>query len=489
MTFWRGILLGAVGVLGLGALGAVAFGRPLVKAAMGRMLKRVLTDRYDRNLFEGYTMLQQRPPRLQVEIALRAQAGKPLSRPWGTPKRFLHLDNLMFVPAQLAQLPTPDATPVETRTLIGPHAPRPLELGIPILISGMAYGLSLTGAAKLALARGASLAETATNSGEGGFFPAERKGATRYILQYTRGGWPSDPELLRQADAIEIQAGQGAQAGSRQSTPAHQLRDEYRQALGLPQGQAAVIHSRFPGVDQPEDFRPLVQRLRDQAGGIPVGIKFAAGHRLEADLQVALDAGVDFVTIDGAQAASHGGAPLTEDDFGIPTLMAVARAGRFLAEAGAKGRVSLIVSGGLSTPGEFLKCLALGADACAIGTAAVLAMCHTQIAKVLPEAAPTELIWHDGRYTERFDVDAAARDLTGYLHSCAGEMVIGARCLGRTRLQDVQRADLCALDPETAAVCGVPLAWHPWGEPAPGTAPEPPAWAVPGRAATPPPVH
>lgn len=467
MTFWRGILVGVAGALGLGTLGAVAFGRPMLRAALGRVIRRLMTDRYSENLFEGYTMMQQRPPRVMVEVALRAQEGKPISRPWGTPKRFVHFDNLMFVPAQLAQLPTPDDTLVETGTIIGPQAPRPLELGMPILVSGMAYGLSLTGAAKIALARGASLAETATNSGEGGFFPEERKNARTYILQYTRGGWPSDPEILRQADAIEIQAGQGAQAGARQSTPAHKLRGPYRQALGLPEGKPAVMHSRFPGVDRPEDFAALVNRLRDVTDGIPIGIKFAAGHRLEADLQVALDAGVDFVTVDGAQAASHGGAPITEDDFGIPTLMAVARAGRFLEEAGARGRVSLIVSGGLSTPGEYLKCLALGADACAIGTAAVTAITHTQVTKVLPYEPPTELVWHDGKHTEKFDADAGARDLAGYLHSCAGEMVIGARCLGRTSLHDVTRDDLCALDEVTAAVCGLPLAWRPWDEPAP----------------------
>ncbi len=475
MTFWRGVAWGAGAVVGLGAIGAMTMIRPLMNRMARSMAGPIFHDgKYDENLAEMMTVNLGRNPRVLLETFLRAERGKAISRPLYTPKKFLSFDDLTFIPAQMAKLPTNENEHIDLTTVIGPKAERPLKLDLPVMISGMAFGLSLSDRCKIALAKAASKVGTATNSGEGGFFRKEREHAKHYILQYTRGGWPSDPEILRQADAIEIQVGQGAQAGTPQATPGWKLTDEERQSLGLPRGQDALIHSRFPGVDAPEDFRDLVSRVRFMAGGIPVGVKIAAGHNLEADLRVALDAGVDFVTVDGAQASSHAAQPITLDDFGIPSLMAVTRAARVL-----KGTdVTLIASGGFMTPGEMLKALALGADAIAVGAAAIMAATHAQMLKIAPLEPPTQLIWHDGKHRDQFDIEEGARDLANWFNAVADELVSGVRAVGKRSVHEVSREDLCAMTPEAAAITGAPLAWR-----APGELPEAihlPGWTQPG---------
>ncbi|HEY3368423.1 MAG TPA: FMN-binding glutamate synthase family protein [Symbiobacteriaceae bacterium] len=457
MSFWRGVALGAGATVGLGIISSALFARPLVNKAVGSALRPIAGDgKYDENLAEMFTSAVGRHPRVLLETTLRAEHGKAISRPLYTTKQFLHFDDLMFTPAQLAKLPTGENDRIDMATVIGPNAARPLTLDLPVYITGMAFGLSLSDRCKIALAKGASLVGTATNSGEGGFFPKERRHAQHYILQYTRGGWPSDPEVLRQADAIEIQAGQGAQAGSPQSTPDWKLTDEERRSLGLTAGEDALIHSRFPGVDSPADYGALVRRIKEAAGGIPVGIKIAAGHWLEDDLRVALDAGVDFVTVDGAQASSHSAQPILLDDFGIPSVIAVCRAARVLKGTG----VSLVVSGGFMTPGEILKALALGADAVAVGAAVIMAATHAQWLKIAPFEPPTQLIWHDGKHRDKFDIEEGARDVANWFKAVTDELVTGVRCVGKRRVHDVSREDLVALSPALAAIAEVDLAWN-----------------------------
>ncbi|HWI60200.1 MAG TPA: FMN-binding glutamate synthase family protein [Symbiobacteriaceae bacterium] len=461
MSFWRGVAWGAGAAAGAGIIGAVLAARPLVNQLAGGVAGRIMGDgKYDENMAEMFTSAVGRHPRVLLETFLRAERGQAISRPLYTTKQFMHFDDLMFVPAQLARLTTNENERIDLTTVIGPRAARPLKLDLPVFITGMSFGLSLSDRCKIALAKGSASVGTATNSGEGGFFRPEREHAKHYILQYTRGGWPSDPEILRQSDAIEIQVGQGAQAGSPQKTPAWKLTDEERQSLGLPKHEDALMHSRFPGVDRPEDFRGLVERIRSQVDGIPVGVKIAAGHRIEADIKVALDAGVDFVTVDGAQASSHASQPILLDDFGIPSVMALCRAAKVLEGTG----VSLIVSGGFMTPGEILKALALGADAVAVGAAPVMAAVHAQWQKIAPFEPPTTLVWHDGKHRDKFDIEEGARDVANWFNAVADELVTAVRCVAKQSVHDVGREDLCAMSPDIAHVTGLPLAWHGEGD-------------------------
>src|SRR5690606_1689334 len=311
-----------------------------------------------------------RRPGLQtiVETSLRAHQGTPLYRPLGSPRSWPNMSNLVFRFAQVARRPAAHDEPVDLAVTLGPRAERPLRVDIPIVISGMAYGLALSARAKLALARGATLAGTASNTGEGPMLPLERQLARRLIVQFGRASWGKDRAWLRQADMIEIQVGQGAAGGAGGAVIAARTSPELRALLGAKAGVDAITYSHHPEWPAGAPLRDLVDRLREWGEGVPVGVKLAASGDLEDDLAACLDAGVDVIALDGGQAATRGSPATLQDDFGLPTVHAVVRAERFLREAGRRDEVSLIVSGGLYTPGDYLKAIALGADAVYVGT-------------------------------------------------------------------------------------------------------------------------
>lgn len=430
--------------------------RSAVNETVDKAITRMVRDQYPESLAEMVAATRKVGGVNVLEIAMRAAQGAPVARPLGSPLHFSPWEKLLFNPVHLCRFPTPENVPIATAVTIGRRARRPLTVAIPVMIAGMSFGGALSKRAKIALARAATAVGTATNTGEAGLLEEERAAARLLIGQFNRGGWLNDPEKYRRLDAIEIQLGQGAQGSTAQRTRARNIGPDYREAFGLAEGQDAVIHSRLPGVDSPEAFVQLVRRLRAETG-VPVGVKLAATHHLERELAVALEAGVDFVTVDGAEGGTHGGAPTLQDDVGLPTLYAVARARDYLARQMATGDVSLIAAGGLITPGQMLKAMALGADAVYIGTAAVMAMIGDQAVEAVPFEPPTSLVVYTGKMTDKLDVDRAARNLQRFLNACVTEMEQVAVTLGRTALSDISRSDLCALDPVVARATGVQL--------------------------------
>ncbi|BAD39915.1 FMN-binding glutamate synthase family protein [Symbiobacterium thermophilum] len=430
--------------------------RAAIDETVDRALARVVRDEYPESIGEMVGALRKVGGLNALEITMRAAQGAPAPRPLGSPLRLSPWDKLLFNPVHLCRFPTPENVPIDTAVTIGPRARRPLTVAIPVLIAGMSFGGALSKRAKIALARAATAVGTATNTGEAPLLEEERAAARLLIGQYNRGGWLNRPEQYRRVDAIEIQPGQGAQGSTPQRTSARNIGPDFRAAFGLEPGQDAVIHSRLPGVNSQADFIRLVRRLRAETG-VPVGVKLAATHHLERELAVALEAGVDFVTVDGAEGGTHGGAPTLQDDVGLPTLYAVARARDFLVRQKAAGDVSLIAAGGLITPGQMLKAMALGADAVYTGTAALMTLIGEQAAEALPFEPPTSLVVYTGKRTGELDVDRAARSLQRFLNACVREMEMVAVTLGRTALSEIGRSDLCTLDPVLARATGVQL--------------------------------
>jgi len=430
--------------------------RSAVNETVDKAITRMVRDQYPESLAEMVASTRKVGGVNTLEIAMRAAQGVPVERPLGSPLHLSPWEKLLFSPVHLCRFPTPETVPIATAVTIGRRARRPLTVAIPILIAGMSFGGALSKRAKIALARAATAVGTATNTGEAGLLEEERAAARLLIGQFNRGGWLNDPGRYRRLDAIEIQLGQGAQGSTPQRTSARRIGPDFRAAFGLAEGQDAVIHSRLPGVDTPEAFIRLVRRLRAETG-VPVGVKLAATHHLERELAVAPEAGVDFVTVDGAEGGTHGSSPTLQDDVGLPTLYAVARARDYLARQMATGDVSLIAAGGLITPGQMLKAMALGADAVYTGTAAVMAMVGDQATEAVPFEPPTSLVVYTGKMTDKLDVDRAARNLQRFLNACVTEMETVAVTLGRTALADIGRSDLCALDPVLARATGVQL--------------------------------
>ncbi|WP_369414656.1 FMN-binding glutamate synthase family protein [Collibacillus ludicampi] len=463
-TFWQTIIITFICVIAglmIFSILLVLVSRFMISLLVHRTLVRFMSDRYAENLWELASALTRMSPQLVLENALRSHKGGVIERPMGSPRKFLHLDGLVFSPAQLAVLPCPEDIPVETTTVIGPSSENPLVLDIPLLISAMGCGVGVSEQTKIALALGATMAGTATNTGEGGFLPEERKLAKHLIIQYHSGKWTKSPEILKQADMIEIHFGQGASVGAPSLIPPEYLQGRARQIMGLKPEETAVLHSRHEEIQEPSDLKNLVDHLRTLTGGIPIGVKIAASGMIEKDLQVALDAGVDVIAIDGGQAGTKGSLPILEDDFGLPTVYALSRAVRFLEQSGQREKVSLIIGGGLFTPGHFLKALALGADAVYLGTSVLFAMTHTQVTKTIPWEPPTQLVFYSGSHKEKFDPARASLYLSNFLNSCMEEIKIAVRALGKSSIKEVNKSDLVALDDLTAKVTGVQSAYEP----------------------------
>jgi glutamate synthase domain-containing protein 2 len=460
-TFWTvffAVLAAAVAV-GLVLLAVMpTLDRYLMNRLADRLLRAVVDTKYPMNLASFLSLARRANPQVFLENMLRAEKPTALERPMGTPLEFSPWDQLKFNPAQVHRLPTPEDVAIATDVTLGPRAARPLHVAIPILITGMSYGGALSARTKRALALGANQAGTATNTGEN-FLPDERRAAERLIVQYHRGDWPLSaqhhPEWLEQADAIEIQIGQGAQAGVSLRSRAANVTPEMQAVMGLKPGEDAVIRSRLQGVDGPRDLIRLVRDLKDRYP-VPVGVKLAPSGRLADDLAYLVEAEPHFLTLDGGEGGTHGGPPILQDDFGLPLMAAIHWTDQYLREQRVRHRVQIIAAGGLRTPGHFLKAMALGADAVYIGFAALMAMAASQAVRVLPWAPPEALFYESGPKKDRLDVDRAAEGLANFLKAATDEMRYGAMALGHTALADVSRDDLIGLDPWTAAIAGVP---------------------------------
>lgn len=434
--------------------------RRFIDSLIDSAVARLVQDEYTENLAELLTTAQKVSPRVLLETVLRAEKGRPLTRPFGSPVILSAWEKILLNPVQTFHLPTDEGIKIDTSVTIGPLAKRPLRLEIPLLIAGMSYGGALSLRAKVALAKAATQTGTATNTGEAPLIKEEREAARFLIGQYNRGGWLKEDEDLAQLDAIEIQVGQGAQGSAPMVTKATNIDADFRRAFDLGNDEDAVIHARLPGVEKPRDLQRLIARLRRDFE-VPVGVKLASSHHLEKELSFLLEEEVDFITIDGAEGGTHGGPTTLQDDLGLPTLPALIRAANFLEKKGLKRKTTLIITGGLTTPGHFLKALALGADAFYVGTVAILALIHRQAIRALPWEPPTSLVLYSGKRKLDLDEQRATQSLVNFINSCRQEMEQAVISLGKTSFHSLDRQDLVTMDRDIAAAAGIDYGYYP----------------------------
>ena len=452
---WLLILILTLTLFSLIFVAPILFAKPILRKVIGKIIgktaKRLLSDKYTQNLSELWSSLNRFSVQNLIETGLRAENGKVITRPLGTPKHFLGFENLMFSPQLMTKFSLQESTKVDMQVTIGPNAGKPLTISIPLMIGAMAYGLALSEEAKRALARAAKTLQTTTCSGEGPFLPEERTDAGKYVLQICRWQWGArTPEQIASADMLEVEMGQGADMGS-VLVEAVELQGRAQVLAGLAPGQPAVSFPAPPGVQTPEDWPGFMTSLRQRANGIPIALKLMATGHLEDDLAVAVDLGFDAVILDGAQGGSHAVTPIKQDDFGIPSLNALVRAVRYLKNS----PISLIVAGGYFTPGQCLKALALGADAVYLATVPLFALVHSQVEKAIPWEPPTTLIYYDSPTKTKLNIDLAANNVVNALQSMVLEMEEGIRGLGKASLKELNPDDLVALDALTAEITGV----------------------------------
>ncbi len=397
-----------------------------------------------------------------LENSLRSETGDILHRPLGSSKKWPHLDPITFIPAQVSPSPIDGDEDVDISVTIGPKAKKPMDIQIPLMISGMAYGIALSEQVRLALAEAAKNVGTAINSGEGGVMPEELDTAGKYILQFSKTEWSKEEEKIKRADMIEIKFGQGALFGIGGRISPNNLTGRAREIMGLKEDEEAVIYEHFFENQTLNDIKKLIEKLRGLTGGVPIGVKIGTGGKIEDDLDHLIDLGVDYIAIDGGQAATLGAAPILSDDMGIPTLHAVVRAVKHLEKRGVREQISLIVSGGLFIPGHFLKVLALGADAVYIGSAILFAVSHTQSLNALPFEPPTQVIWNQGKYKDQFKQEDGVKTAEKFLTSSVEEMKMALRAMGKRSLKELSKKDLVSYDELTSKMVGIPFTFQPW---------------------------
>ena len=444
----------------LGIVG-IFLGRVIADRLVDTIVKRLMTDPYPENLTEMVNVFAKEGAIRVLESDLRAADGKPLKRPFGSAQHMSGWEQLMFNPVYLSKPPLELKEEIDLGVTIGPMAKRPLQLEMPVLIGGMAYGVGLSRNARLALAKGADVVGTAVNAGVGPLLAEERKLTRRLVLQYHRGNWGKDDDTLLKADMIEIQLGYGALGSAPVSVDPEDISPEFRQFMKLsPQG-GLRLNSMLPEVKDGRELSTLVEQLKIKTGGVPIGVKIGATHWLERELEVICRTGIDFIAIDGAEAGINFGPAALLDDVGLPTLPALCRTVEYLRRHRLRRKISLIISGGFVTPGQFLKALALGADAVAIGTIIVLAMSHTQITKTIPWEPPTELIYERGKMKEELNMAIAEKNVTNFLKSCREEMALVMRSLGKSSIDQIGIEDLSGLNTEVITITGVAPTWSP----------------------------
>jgi len=416
-------------------------------------------------------------PGIIEDIQAKAELGRYRIRGFGTlrPRIWSTFDDLTFVPSGLTRIPLEGyREQCSTKTVLGTRfAKKPIELDIPVMITGMSYG-ALSWNAKVALSRGARMAGSSSTTGDGGMLPAERENAKVLIYEVLPSRYGMNVHDLKRADAIELTIGQGAKPGTGGLLLGAKVSDEIAKIRDLPSGVDQRSPCRHPDFLGPDDMVIKIEELREATDWqVPIFVKLGAA-RVYDDVKLAAKAGADVVVIDGMEGGTGASPDLLQDHTGIPTLAAVCEARAALEELGLYGIVQLIIAGGIRHGSDAAKAMALGADAVYVGTAALIALncnkplyvedyhaigaapyachhCHTG-------RCPVGIATQDPTLTARLEIDAAAERVSNWLHATTSEIQILARACGKRDIHDLEPEDMRALTMEASFITGLPLA-------------------------------
>jgi glutamate synthase domain-containing protein 2 len=387
------------------------------------------------------------------EVKQRALTGKPPVSGGRTIKlNKVSFDDLVFIPKQLTGRPVDYfREDIISETIIGKTSKHPLKLKIPIMIGAMSFG-ALSKEAKIALAKGASLAGTSTNTGEGGMLPEERENANILIVQYSTGRFGITDEVLKIADAIEIKIGQGAKPGQGGLLPADKVTEDIAKIRNVPLGKDVHSPPCHPDIFTIDDLKRKVKWLRELTGGKPIIIKLGAGN-VEEDVKLAMKAEPDAIAVDGMEGGTGAAPRIMLDDFGIPTLAAVVKARKAMGNT----KQELIVAGGLSKGADVAKALALGADAVYMATPCLVAMGCIYCKMCYKGKCPMGITTQDPELRARLAIDDAAKNVANFLTACTEEVKMAAAACGKKNIHNLDRNDLMSLSLLAERVTGIPL--------------------------------
>ncbi len=470
-------------IYGLG----VAAGVPEVRVREGALQLRLARARREE---AGVVMAEDAPGRKDVlgrsriftpevinDIHIKAELGRYRMRGFSIFKPIPHWDELVFLPGTLTRFVIEGyREKCETKTVLGARfAKHPLELDIPIYITGMSFG-ALSLEAKMALAKGASMAGTATCSGEGGMIPPERDYSTKWYYQCIQSRYGFNPHHLMLADACEFFIGQGCKVGLGGHLMGQKVTEQVAEMRSLPAGIDQRSPARHPDWLGPDDLSLKVQEIREATDyRIPIQLKLGAA-RVYDDVRMAAKCGPDIIYLDGAEGSTGAGPHIATEETGIPLMAAIPEARRALEDVGLADEIDLVVAGGIRNGADVAKCLSLGAKAVAIGTTALMALnCNKEIPGVtdyegtvgVPAGqcyhchtgrCPVGITTQDPELRKRLVVEEASERVYNLLTAMTMELQMLARACGKTNVHSLEPEDLAALTIEASAMARVPLA-------------------------------
>ena len=392
--------------------------------------------------------------RYMKEIHEMAVTGKSTIEAMGTQMNMPSWDDILILGAQLNPMPLDEHADVSLRTVIGKKAEKPMVLDMPVYISHMSFG-ALSKETKIAMAKGSAAVGTAMCSGEGGILPEEKAAAYKYIFEYVPNQYSVTDENLKSADAIEIKIGQGTKPGMGGHLPGSKVTPEIAKIREKPMGEDVISPSKFPDINSPDDLKDLVNDLRTRSDGRPIGIKIAAG-RIKKDLEVCVYAEPDFITIDGRGGATGASPAIIRDSTSVPTIYALYRARRFLDSI--HSDIDLVITGGLRVSSDFAKAIAMGADAVAIASAAMVAAACQQYRICGTGMCPVGMATQDEKLRERLHIEAAAKRVENFLSCSANELRTFGRITGNADIHSLSVDDLCTISREISEHTNIPHA-------------------------------
>ena len=372
----------------------------------------------------------------------------------GVPRHELpHWDDIQIMVAQMATKPLMEDASVDSELIIGPEAKKPLRLKIPLFVSDMSFG-ALSEEAKISLAKGAELAGTGICSGEGGMLPEEQQANSRYFYELASAAFGYREELLKKVQAFHFKGGQGAKTGTGGHLPGTKNIGKISQVRGIAEGEPAISPPTFKDLSSVSDFKRFADRVREITGGIPVGFKLSANH-IEKDIQFALDASADYIILDGRGGGTGAAPEMFRDHISVPTIPALARARRYLDEQGASGRVTLIITGGLRVPVDFVKALALGADGIAISNSAMQAIGCVAARICNSNNCPAGIATQKKDLRQKLDIEKSSVQLHNFFDASVELMKVMARACGHDALNKFDKDDLATWHREMALLSGI----------------------------------
>ena len=416
-------------------------------------------------------------PGVIEDIQAKAASGLYAMRGFGTlrERRWATFDDLTFLPCSLTRIPLEGyREKCSTKTVLGTRfAKKPIELDIPVMITGMSWG-ALSYNAKVALAQGAAAAGSSNTTGDGGMLMAERENSKILIYEVLPSRYGINIHHMRMADAIELTVGQGAKPGTGGLLLGSKVSDKIAEQRDLPVGVDQRSPARHPDFLGPDDMIIKVEELREATDWqVPIFIKMGAS-RVYDDVKLAAKAGADVIVVDGMEGGTGASPSIFQEHTGIPTLAAVCEARAGLEDLGLYGQVQLIIAGGIRDGVDAAKAMSLGADACYIGTAALIALnCNKALYEddygalgAAPGAChhchtgrcPVGITTQDAELMKRLDIAEGAERVRNFLRAMTLEIQMIARSCGKSDVHHLEPEDMAALTLEASATCGLPLA-------------------------------